>query len=55
MSILISAQHGDPGGLGVDSIDIMNFGHKTGPSSGPNSVLGQSKNDLSKVLFLILG
>ena len=33
--------------LGVNSIDIMNFGHetghKTGPSSGPNSVLGQYK------------
>ena len=34
----------ESGGLGVNSIDIMNFGHrtecKTGPSSGPNSVLG---------------
>ena len=29
--------------LGVNSIDIMNFGHETGQSSGPNSVLGHSK------------
>ena len=33
--------------LGVNSIDIMNFGHETGretgPSSGPNSVLGHNK------------
>ena len=32
---------------GVNSIDIMNFGHETGhetgPSSGPKSVLGHSK------------
>ena len=32
---------------GCNSIDIMNFGHKTGnetgPSSGPNSVLGHYK------------
>ena len=29
--------------LGVNSIDIMNLGHETGPSSGPNSVLGHYK------------
>ena len=33
--------------LGVNSIDIMNFGHEsgheTGPSSAPNSVLGHYK------------
>ena len=33
--------------LGVDSIDIVNFGHETGhetgPSSGPRSVLGHYK------------
>ena len=35
------------GSLGVNSIDILNFGRKTGlktgPCSGPNSVLGHSK------------
>ena len=31
------------GKLGVNSIDIMNFGHETGPSSGPYSVQGRSK------------
>ena len=25
---------------GLNSIDILNFGHVTGPCSGPNSVLG---------------
>ena len=50
--------------LGVNSLDIRNFGHETGPSSGPNSILAyyysldmsqNSNNDLGKVLGLILG
>ena len=31
------------GVLGANSIDTLNFRHKTGPHSGPNSVLGHSK------------
>ena len=35
---------------GCNSIDILNFGHKTGPSSGPTSVLGHYKfRDVSKL------
>ena len=29
--------------LGCNSIDILNFGYKTGPIFGPNSVLGHRK------------
>ena len=41
--------------LGVNSIDIMNFGHKTGPHSGPNSVLVHYKFRYVSKLQKLLG
>ena len=44
---------------GSNSIDILNFGpdtgHKTGPSSGPHSVLGLSEFILGPKLLLVMG
>ena len=36
-------QEAAPSDQGRNSIDILNLGRKSGPSSGPHSVLGQCK------------